>query len=53
MNMALAGGQFAALVLRLDARLTVARTCAPTAFFEFFEDIFHGRPCPDLPAQNP
>jgi hypothetical protein len=45
----LAGGQFAALVLRVGARRPAPRARPAAAFFELFEDILHGRParCPD------
>ncbi len=38
---ALAGGQLAALVLCLNARLTAAEAGVLTPLFEFVEDIFH------------
>src|SRR5262249_49921296 len=39
-----ARGQLAALVLRLDARLTAAGACAHAALFELLEDVLHARP---------
>ena len=49
---ALARGQLAALVLRVDARLAAAGARARAALFELFQDVFHG-PLPSGPAQNP
>ncbi len=45
---ALAGGQFAALVLGLDARLAAAFTGALPALFEPFENVFHIRRYPPV-----
>ena len=39
---ALAGGQLAAPVLRLDARAAAALARARAAFVELFKDVFHG-----------
>ena len=39
---ALAGGELAALVLRLDARLAAAEPRRLAAFFELVDDVFHG-----------
>jgi len=49
---ALARGQLAALVLRVDSRLAAAGAGARPTFFELFQDVFHG-PLPSGPAQNP
>jgi hypothetical protein len=42
---ALACGQLAALVLRVDSRPAAAGACALAAFFELFQNVFH-RPLP-------
>ena len=39
---ALAGGELAALVLRLDARLAAAEPRRLAAVFELVDDVFHG-----------
>ena len=44
---ALAGGQLAARVLRLDALLATAFLGTGTAFIEGFENGLHGEPQPD------
>ena len=49
---ALARGQLAALVLRVDSRLAAAGARSRAAFFELVQDVFHG-PLPSGPAQNP
>ncbi len=41
---ALARGQFAALVLRLDARLAAAELGARPPLFQLVDDVFHGSP---------
>src|SRR3954469_25363166 len=41
---ALARGQFAAGVLRLDALLAAAEFCARAAFFKRVQDVLHERP---------
>ena len=50
---ALAGGELAALVLRLDARLAAAGARRRAALFELFEDVFHAQPPVDQPPVNP
>ncbi len=47
---ALAGGELAALVLRLDARFPAAEAGIGAAIFELLEDVFHG-PRRDEPAE--
>ena len=52
---ALARGQFAALVLGLDARLAAAETGVLPPLLEFVENVFHGpfSPCPLLGYRPP